>query len=79
MVQHAPRNRCKRLAQELRLAAFTPKFVVLLLPKDREQKMANEEGQYAADHQRKLENVQATWFDFRLRNGAYDPAVIKQE
>jgi hypothetical protein len=66
------------LARELQLD-FTPKFVVLLLPKEREQKMADEEAKYAKDQRRKLESVTETWFDFRLRNGVYDPIVIRQK
>ena len=66
------------LANELQLD-FTPKFVVLLLPKDREQKMADEEAQYARDHRRDLAKVTETWFDFRPRNGVYDPMVIRQK
>jgi hypothetical protein len=66
------------LAAELQLP-FVPKFVVLLLPKDREQKMAEEEAQYAKDHRRDLAKVTETWFDFRLRNGASEPMVIRQK
>ena len=66
------------LAHELQLP-FEPKFVVLLLPKEREAKMAGEEARFAEEQRRNLKTVQATWFDFRLRNGSYDPAVIRQE
>jgi len=66
------------LARELQLP-FTPKFVVLLLPKDREQKLANEEKRYADENRRAVESIQFTQFDFRLRNGAYDPVVIDQK
>lgn len=66
------------LAAELQIP-FTPKFVVLLLPKEREQKMAQEEARYAQEQRRKLETVSETWFDFRLRNGVYDPVVIRQK
>jgi hypothetical protein len=66
------------LARELQLR-FTPKYVVLLLPKEREEKMAAEEARFAEANRRDPKNVQATWFDFRLKNGAYDPTVIRQE
>jgi len=65
------------LAQELKLP-FVPPFVVLLLPKDREARMAAEEKRYADDHRRKLDTIQETWFDFRLQNGGYEPVVTKQ-
>lgn len=66
------------LAAELQLP-FVPKFVVLLLPKDREQKMADEEAQYAQKNRRRLETITETWFDFRMRNGANEPVVIRQK
>lgn len=66
------------LARELQLK-FVPQYVVLLLPKEREEKMADEEAQYARSQGRDLAKVQATWFDFRLMNGAYEPVVIRQE
>lgn len=66
------------LARELRLP-FAPKFVVMLLPRDREQKMANEEARYAREMGRNVDTIQMTLFDFRLRNGAYDPTVIEQK
>jgi hypothetical protein len=64
------------LAAELQIP--TPKFVVLLLPKDREQKMAEEEAQFASKNRRDLKTVSETWFDFQ-RNGANDPVVIRQK
>jgi hypothetical protein len=66
------------LAREFQLK-FVPQYVVLLLPKEREEKMAAEEAEYAREQRRDLTKIQATWFDFRLRHGMYDPAVIKQE
>src|SRR5205814_9572308 len=44
------------LAAELQLP-FVPKFVVLLLPKDREQKMADLEAQYAKAQRRDVNTV----------------------
>ena len=66
-----------KLAQELRIPL--PQFVVLLLPKEREDKMAAAEQEYTRRQGRRLEEVQATWFDFRFRNGTYEPEVIRQE
>jgi hypothetical protein len=66
------------LARELQLK-FVPQYAVLLLPKEREEKMAAEEAQYARDKGRDLARIQATVFDFRLVNGMYDPVVTKQE
>jgi hypothetical protein len=66
------------LTRELQLK-FVPQYVVLLLPKEREEKMAAEEARYAQTQGRDMAKIQATWFDFRLMNGMYDPTVIKQE
>jgi hypothetical protein len=66
------------LASELQLG-FVPKYVVLLLPQDREQRIAQEEARYAQDRGRNVKLVQATWFDFRLMNGTYEPVVTKQQ
>ncbi len=67
------------LAAELQIP--TPKFVVLLLPKDREQRMANEEAKYAKDHRRDLKTVSETWFDFqpqqRQRSGGHSAKMIR--
>ena len=54
-------------------------YVMLLLPKEREQKMADVERRYAESQGRSVQNIRATWFDFRLRNGVYEPVVIRQE
>ncbi len=66
------------LAQELKLP-FVPAYVVLLLPKDREEKMAAEEKRFAEQHHHNLDRVRETWFDFRLQNGVYEPVVTRQE
>jgi hypothetical protein len=66
------------LARELQLP-YVPQFVVLLLPKDREQVMAQKEAQYARAQGRDVSTVLETWFDFRMQNGAYDPTVIRQK
>jgi hypothetical protein len=66
------------LAKALRLP-YVPQYLVLLLPKDREEKMAEEERKFAEDRGRSVKTVTATWFDFQLRNGAYEPVVIRQE
>jgi hypothetical protein len=65
------------LARELQLT-YDPAYVVLLLPKDREAKMAAEEARYARHNRMDLSKVQETTFDFQLRNGVYEPVVIRQ-
>ena len=72
------RESVQALARELQLP-FTPDYVVLLLPKERETKMANEEKRAADANRRDIRMVRKTWFDFRLNNGSYDPVVIRQE
>jgi hypothetical protein len=66
------------LVGELKLP-FVPEYVVLLLPKDREAKMAGEEKRFAQKNGRNPATVQETWFDFRLQNGVYEPVVISQK
>ena len=41
--------------------------------------MADVERRYAESHGRSVKAIKATWFDFRLRNGGYEPMVIAQE
>ncbi len=65
------------LVQELRLP-FMPACIVLLMPKDREQKMADLEKRFAQEHGMDVERVQHTTFDFRLQGGVYEPVVINQ-
>jgi len=70
------------LAQELRLQQLNmptpPPYIVLLLPKDREAKMATEEERYAKRNGMPIAAVQETFFDFRLQNGVYEPVVTGQ-
>ena len=66
------------LAKELRLN-FSPVAEIILLPKDREQAIADEELRYAQSNGRDPKTISKTWFDFRLRNGVYEPVAIKQE
>lgn len=66
------------LAKELQLPA-APKYVLMLLPKDREEKMAAEEERFAKANRRKLETVRRTVFDFELRNGVYEPKAIRMD
>jgi hypothetical protein len=54
-------------------------YVILLLPKEREEKMAEVERRYAQSQGRSVQAIRATWFDFRLRNGVYEPVVIRQD
>jgi hypothetical protein len=66
------------LARELRLK-WAPPIVFLLLPKDREQLMADAEQAYAEKTGRALNTVTETWFDFQLRDGGFQPVVIRQK
>lgn len=64
------------LAQELRIPA--PPSFILLLPKDREEIMAREERRYAESQGRDPRTIRETEFDFQLKNGAFEPVVIRQ-
>lgn len=66
------------LAKELPLP-FVPSFVVLILPKDREAKIAAVEQQYANQHRIDPARIEWTTFDFRLQKGVYEPVVIKMK
>jgi hypothetical protein len=66
------------LAQELRLP-FVPSCFILLLPKEREAKMAAEEARYAQQKGNDINRITMTRFDFRLQNGIYEPVVIAQQ
>jgi hypothetical protein len=63
------------LAGELRLP-FVPVQAIILLPKDREQKMADEELRYAQKMGLPVEEIQGTLFDFQLRGGGFEPVVL---
>jgi hypothetical protein len=70
------------LAQELRLQQLRmpqPPYIVLLLPKERENKMAAEEARYAQQHGNNVATLRETLFDFRLQNGVYEPVVLGQK
>ena len=66
------------LAKELKLP-FVPSMVIMLLPQEREEKMAAEEMRYAQKMGTPAQLIQATWFDFRLRDGVYEPVAIRQQ
>jgi hypothetical protein len=66
------------LAKEIKLP-FVPEFVVLLLPKDREAKMAAEERRFALQNGTNPAIVRETVFDFRLQNGVYEPVAVSQK
>ena len=72
------RSALPAMARELGLP-FVPAYTIMFLPKQQEEKMVMEEFRYARSHGRDVSKIQATWFDFRLRNGAYEPVVIRQE
>jgi hypothetical protein len=65
------------LARELRIPP--PPAFILLLPQEREEKMAQEEKRYAESQGRNPQDVIETWFDFQLRNGTFEPVVIRQK
>jgi hypothetical protein len=68
----------KGLARELRLNSV-PFTVAMLLPKDREQKMADEEARFARENGRDPQQIRETWFDFILRDGQFEPKAIRQQ
>lgn len=65
------------LARELQLS-FAPPAVFMMLPKDREEKMAEVEAAYARQQGRSTDLITETWFDFRLQDGSFEPFVIRQ-
>jgi hypothetical protein len=66
------------LAAELKLS-FIPAKVVIFLPKEQEQVLADAELRHAKKAGRRVEEIQKTFFDFQLRNGHYEPVVIGQQ
>jgi hypothetical protein len=66
------------LATALQLR-FVPIAVQILLPKEREEKMAEAEAAFARKQGRPFDRINETWFDFRLVNGAFEPVVIRQD
>jgi hypothetical protein len=65
------------LCRELMLPA-TASDIVLLLPADREQQMADEEMRYSKEKGYDFSKVEATLFDFELVRGSYEPVVKGQ-
>lgn len=66
------------LAQELGMP-FAPQFFVLLLPRDREEKLAAAERAYAESQGRDPRRIRATWFDFVPSGSGFEPVVLRQE
>jgi len=67
------------LAKELKLD-FVPSRLLILLPKEREEIIAEKEMQYAREHGRGADNIHATYFDFRRNaKSTSEPIVLKQE
>src|SRR5262249_24770272 len=66
------------LARELQLP-YAPAAVFFMLPKDREEKMAEVEAEFARAKGRNPDRITATWFDFRIRDGSYEPFVLQQQ
>jgi hypothetical protein len=65
------------LQRELKLD-FVPSKVLLFLPMDREEKIAAEEYRFAKASNNNVKNIKETHFEFRLRDGAYEPVTIFQ-
>jgi hypothetical protein len=65
------------LATELRLE-FVPTKVLLFLPMEREEKIAAEEYRFADANKNKVQNIKETHFEFRLRDGVYEPVAVFQ-
>jgi hypothetical protein len=72
------RDSVNGLAEELKLP-FMPRCFILLLPKDRETKMAQAEARYAQRKGNEINKIKMTRFDFRLQNGTYEPVVVAQQ
>ena len=51
----------------------------MLLPREREKKMAQVEKAFADSMRRDLRTVRKTWFEFRFRNGTYEPVAVRFE
>jgi hypothetical protein len=66
------------LKQELKLK-INPAFTIIMVPKELEQRMADEEARFAQKASRDLHAVKLTSFDFRLQDGRYEPVVMRQE
>jgi hypothetical protein len=65
------------LVRELGFPVIAEK-IVLLVPPDREQKMADEEMRYAREKGYDFSKVEATLFDFEPVRGVYEPVVKGQ-
>jgi hypothetical protein len=66
------------LSRELGMS-FTPYAYIIIFPPDREKEIAAAEEQAAKAMRRNLQTVRATHFEFRLRNGVYEPVVVRFE
>ena len=63
------------LAKELGLR-FEPVQAIMLLPVDREQRMADEELRFARKLGIPVSEIEKTVFDFQLRGGQFEPVVL---
>ncbi|HWY86765.1 MAG TPA: hypothetical protein VNX28_08570 [Gemmataceae bacterium] len=68
----------ERLAVELKLK-YVPRDVIISLPKERQERLAEEELRFAQKMGRRSDQIVFTTFDFQLRDGHYEPMVVKQE
>lgn len=53
--------------------------ILLFLPRDREEKVAQEEMRFAKEQRRALDSFRHVWFDFELRGGVYEPRAKSLE
>jgi hypothetical protein len=77
-VMWANRNDPHTVGMARELGVQIPMAFILLLPQDREQKMADEELRYAKEKGYDFTKVTATLFDFVLVRGVYEPVVKGQ-
>lgn len=72
------RHSIDRAAQEMRLP-FRALTFVFFLPPEREKEIADAEARAAKAMRRDLNTVTKTHFEFQLRNGVYEPKVVRFE
>ncbi len=64
------------VAKEMGLT-FPVKGIVLILPRDREKKLVEEEIRYAKSIRKDLKDFDYIWFDFRLKGETYEPVGMR--
>ncbi len=66
------------LKNELNLKFF-PTRAIIMAPKELEQRMADEEANFARQKGRDPQTIRLTSFDFQLMDGRFQPVVLRQE